>query len=67
MLKRFWDKVDGSKRIFGIFIAILGCLAKQMPILNPIADPLIYGGLVIGGIGSAHAVRKEYSRKRNGG
>ena len=67
VLKNFWNKVDGNKRIFGILIAIIGCLAKQVPIFDPIADPLIYGGLAIGGIGSAHAVRKEYNRKQNGG
>lgn len=67
MLKKFWNKVDGSKRIFGIFIAILGCLAKQVPLFNPIADPLIYGGLALGGLGSAHAIRKDYNRERSGG
>ena len=66
MLKKFWDKIDGSKRIFGILLAIIGCLAKQVSIFEPIADPLIYGGLCIGGIGSAHTMRKEYNRKKSG-
>lgn len=66
-LSYIWEKADNRKRITGIILAIIGCLAKQVPIFDPIADPLIYGGLAIGGIGSAHAVRKEYNRKQNGG
>ena len=67
MLKKFWNKVDGNKRIFGILIAILGCLAKQISLFEPIADHLVYGGLAIGIFGSVHAMKKGYNKKHNGG
>lgn len=63
MFKKIWKKLDGSKRIIGIVVAIVGCGANAVPFLQPLAIPLIYSGLTIAGIGVVHAVKKNLKQE----